>query len=89
MKEGNQTYKTVFLILITVFGVITLYTLNTEEAPRFILFLGRFHPLALHLPIGALVVTFFIDIMGRFQKNHPLTIIQNLLGFTAVVAIIT
>jgi len=58
MKEGRQTYKSIFLIIITVFGVATLYTLNTEEPPRFILFLGRFHPLLLHLPIGALVVTF-------------------------------
>ncbi len=89
MKEGRQTYKSIFLIIITVFGVATLYTLNTEEAPRFILFLGRFHPLLLHLPIGALVVTFFIDLTSRFQKKYPTAIIRNLLGFTAVFAMIT
>jgi len=89
MKEGNQAYKSIFLIIITVFGVMTLYTLNTEEVPRFVLFFGRFHPLLLHLPIGALVVTFFIDITSRFQKKYPTTIIRNLLGFTAVFAIIT
>ena len=89
MKESNQTYKSIFLIIITVFGVATLYTLNTDEAPRFILFLGRFHPLLLHLPIGALVVTFFIDISSRFQKKYPKAIIRNLLGFTSVFAIIT
>ncbi|WP_299762511.1 FN3 associated domain-containing protein [uncultured Dokdonia sp.] len=89
MKESSQAYKSIFLIILTVFGVMTLYTLNTEEAPRFILFFGRFHPLLLHLPIGALVVTFFIDITSRFQKKYPTSIIRNLLGFTAVFAIIT
>ena len=89
MKDNNQTYKSLFLILVLVLGVATLYAVKTDEAPRFILFLGRFHPLLLHLPIGALVVTFFIDILGRIQKNYPATIIRNLLGFTAVFSIIT
>ena len=89
MKDNNQTYKNVFLILILVLGVATLYAVKTEEAPRFILFLGRFHPLLLHLPIGALVVTFFIDILGRIQKKYPASIIRNLLGFTAVFSILT
>jgi len=89
MASNNQTYKSIFLILILVFGVATLYGIKTEEAPRFILFLGRFHPLLLHLPIGALVVTFFIDIIGRIQKNYPEQTIKNLLGFTSFFAIIT
>ncbi|WP_299683220.1 FN3 associated domain-containing protein [uncultured Dokdonia sp.] len=89
MKESNQAYKSIFLIILTVFGVMTLYTLNTEEVPRFVLFFGRFHPLLLHLPIGALVVTFFIDMTSRFQKKYPTAIIRNLIGFTAVFAIIT
>ncbi|WP_299889520.1 c-type cytochrome domain-containing protein [uncultured Lacinutrix sp.] len=89
MKENNQLYKSIFLILILVFGVATLYAIKTDEAPRFILFLGRFHPLLLHLPIGALVVTFFIDILSRFQKNYPEITVRNLFGFIAVFSIIT
>ena len=89
MSKIYQTYKNLFLIVVFVFGVLTLYTINTEEAPRFILFFGRFHPLLLHLPIGALVVTFFIDIIGRIQKNYSASIIQNLLGLTALFSIIT
>lgn len=89
MNGISQTYKNLFLIVIFLFGVLTLYTINTGETPRFILFLGRFHPLLLHLPIGALVVTFFIDIIGRIQKNYSSSIIQNLLGLTALFSIIT
>ncbi len=62
---------------------------NTEEAPRVILFFGRFHPLLLHLPIGALVVAFFIDMLGRFQKNYPANTVKNILGFSAFFSIIT
>jgi len=89
MRHSNQLYKSIFLVVILIFGVATLYAIKTEEAPSFILFLGRFHPLLLHLPIGALVVTFFIDILGRIQKQYPAKTISNLLGFTALFAIIT
>jgi len=89
MKADNQLYKSIFIILILVFGVGVLYTINTENTPRFILFLGRFHPLLLHLPIGALVVTFFLDILSRFQNKYPETVIRNLIGFTSIFAIVT
>jgi len=89
MTNTNQTYKSIVLIIILVFGVATLYGIKTDEAPRFILALGRFHPMLLHLPIGALVVTFFIDVLGRIQKKYPETTIKNLLGITSVFAIVT
>ncbi|WP_299115038.1 c-type cytochrome domain-containing protein [uncultured Winogradskyella sp.] len=89
MKHIDKLYKNTFLIVIFVFGVITLYTIKTEEVPRFILFLGRFHPLVLHLPIGALVVTFFLEIIRRFQKNEVSETIKHLLGFTAIFSVIT
>ncbi|WP_298755232.1 c-type cytochrome domain-containing protein [uncultured Psychroserpens sp.] len=89
MTNNNQIYKSVFLIVLLLFGVLTLYGIKTDEAPRFILALGRFHPLLLHLPIGALIVTFFIDVLGRFQKNYPENTIKSLLGFTSLFAIIT
>ncbi len=89
MKENSQAYKSIFLVVILVFGVATLYGIKTDETPRFLLFLGRFHPLLLHLPIGALVVTFFIDVWGRIQKNYSIPIVRNLLGFTAIFSIIT
>ena len=89
MNRIYQTYKNLFVLVLFLFGVLTLYTINTEKAPRFILFFGRFHPLLLHVPIGALVVTFFIDIIGRVQKNYSAQTIQNLLGLTALFSVVT
>ncbi len=89
MKESKHIYLSLILIIIIFFGVVTLYTINTAEIPRFINFLGRFHPLLLHLPIGVLVVTFFLDILGRFQKNYPKDVIRNMLAFVAIFSIVT
>lgn len=88
MERINRLYKIIFGGLISVFGLATLYAVQFDEAPRFILFFGRFHPLILHLPIGALLVTFFIDIIGRIQKNYPTAIVSSMLGFSAFFAII-
>ncbi|MFY0631560.1 MAG: chitobiase/beta-hexosaminidase C-terminal domain-containing protein [Flavobacteriaceae bacterium] len=89
MKKNKQHYKRIFAVLIIVFGLATIYAMKAKETPRFILFFGRFHPLLLHLPIGALVVTFFLDVLGRIQKNYPYATVKNLLGFTAFFSIAT
>ncbi len=44
-----------------------------QEAPDFVLFLGRFHPLVVHLPIGFLLFAFLLEILAKFQKNKALT----------------
>ena len=36
------------------------------------LFLGRFHPLIVHLPIGFIVLTVVIEIIGRFKKDRKI-----------------
>lgn len=87
MRGIGQIYKSALFVIVFVFGVLSLYTINAEEPPRFILFFGRFHPLLLHLPIGALVVTFFIDVVGRMQKNYSVPTVQHLLGFTALFSV--
>ncbi len=89
MQRKNHLYKRTMLILLLILSSSYSYGLNSDEAPRTILFFGRFHPLLLHLPIGALVVAFFIDIVGRIQKNYPASTIRNMLGFSAFFAIIT
>ena len=89
MTNVHRLYKILFATVISLFGLITIYALQAEETPRFVLFFGRFHPLLLHLPIGALLVTFFIDVIGRIQKNYASEIIKSMLGFTAFFAIIT
>jgi len=89
MKVILKKYSVV-LILIAMLGVIVLIKIgNAEEVPKIVLFLGRFHPMLLHLPIGALLVTFFLDIIGRIRKNYPSQIISYALGFSVFFAILT
>ncbi|NER17773.1 c-type cytochrome domain-containing protein [Spongiivirga citrea] len=89
MRNKKGLYRPLFIGLTLVFGLLTIYAIKQNEPPRFVLFLGRFHPLLLHLPIGALVVTFFLDVLGRFQKNYQQAVIRNLLGFTSFFSILT
>ncbi|MGC6430043.1 MAG: c-type cytochrome domain-containing protein [Jejuia sp.] len=55
-----------------------------SEAPDFVLFLGRFHPLIVHLPIGFLLFAFVLEILGRQKKYKAITAaipLALLLGF--------
>ncbi len=44
-----------------------------SEAPDFVLFLGRFHPLIVHLPIGFLLFAFILELLGRKKKYKNVT----------------
>lgn len=44
-----------------------------NEASDFVLFLGRFHPLLVHLPIGFLVFAFTLELFSRWKKDTTLT----------------
>ncbi|WP_242202169.1 c-type cytochrome domain-containing protein [Aestuariivivens insulae] len=82
MKRLNTKYiLTLSVILITVIIVFA-------EPSRLVLFLGRFHPVILHLPIGALILTLFIDIVGRIKNNYPSLAIQYALGFSSFFAVL-
>ncbi|WP_117882949.1 FN3 associated domain-containing protein [Aureibaculum luteum] len=85
IKNTHKQYLILFCFLLS--GLV-VDVQNNEEAPRILLFFGRFHPVALHLPIGALLLTFFVDIVGRLKKNYPHQIITYALGFSAVSAIL-
>ncbi|MEM9686449.1 MAG: chitobiase/beta-hexosaminidase C-terminal domain-containing protein, partial [Bacteroidota bacterium] len=72
---------------ITFVALLPLAT-TQENVAEWVLFLGRFHPLILHLPIGGLLLVFYLDIIGRIRKNYQDTLIKKGLGFTAFFAII-
>lgn len=80
--------KHLLLFIISFIYSIGVYAGN-EEAPRILLFFGRFHPLLLHLPIGALLLTFFMEIVGRIRKNKPHIMIVNALAFSAFFSVLT
>ena len=39
-----------------------------SSVPDLVLFLGRFHPLLVHFPIGFLFFAFILEIFGRRKK---------------------
>lgn len=61
-----------------------------QETSEIILFLGRFHPLVLHLPIGFLVIAFIMEILARFKRysqyRNTLTLILLLGAISAILA---
>lgn len=83
-----KTIASQVMLLGCMFAVTTTHAENSEDAPRLVLALGRFHPLILHLPIGALLLTFFLDVMGRLQKNYPKKTIKYALGFSSFFSIL-
>ncbi len=44
-----------------------------SDTSDFVLFLGRFHPLVVHLPIGFLFFAFLLEVLGRKKKYEALT----------------
>jgi len=44
-----------------------------DNVPDFVLFLGRFHPLFVHLPIGFLTFAFLLELFSRWKKDAALT----------------
>ncbi|QHT65995.1 ribonuclease inhibitor [Rhodocytophaga rosea] len=61
----------------------------SEEPSAFLLFLGRFHPLFVHLPIGFLIIAFLLECFSRLQRFHEVrhaTSLVLLLGTISAVA---
>ncbi len=58
-----------------------------EQPSDFVLFLGRFHPLILHLPIGFLVIAFILELLSRFSKKYQS--LQPAVGFVLLLGVAT
>ena len=52
--------------------VTTIFGQEPGAPGDFFLFIGRFHPLVLHLPIGMVVIAFFMQIYGMWKKREDL-----------------
>ena len=55
--------KTLFMRMVE-----TLFFSESGQAPDFIIFMGRHHPLLLHLPVGLLVVIAFLEVFSWWRK---------------------
>ena len=62
--------------------------LNGEFDNTFIFFLGRFHPIILHLPIGALIILFFMELINSVNSKLNLDSACNILLWFSVISII-
>lgn len=72
-------------------GAITEIMMDTEEnESNFVLFLGRFHPLLVHLPIGFLLFAFLLECAAFFRRfvhlQHAVTFALLLGALSAVAA---
>ncbi|MEO0793830.1 MAG: DUF1592 domain-containing protein [Verrucomicrobiota bacterium] len=63
---------TLSLILTGLLIALLVAPINSDGSNTFLLFLGRFHPLILHLPIGALIALFVIELINWIRPNHGL-----------------
>lgn len=65
---------------------------NADEPSEFLLFLGRFHPLFVHLPIGFLIIAFLLECFSRLQRfsevRHATSLVLLLGTLSAVAAAI-
>ena len=60
------------MITTTIASILPVFLLDTG-APDFVIFLGRFHPLLVHLPIGFILLAIVFEFLGRREKYKQLT----------------
>ena len=65
-KDGEVIVPSFVRFVTTIFGQ------EPGDPADFFLFVGRFHPLVLHLPIGMLVVAFFMQAFSIWKKRDDL-----------------
>lgn len=82
--------------LLTIAGMVAMPYLagppDAEKVPDLVRFLGRFHPLVLHLPIGIVSLALFLEILRILPKNRALggagSLVLGLGAISAVVAVL-
>ena len=85
MKRRNTKIAVVFTILLF---ILLLIPLDGKVDNTFLFFLGRFHPIILHLPIGALIILFFMEVANGLRPQLNLEGACNLLLWFSVFSIV-
>ena len=83
--------KRSFVIAISftlVLFALLLIPLDGKVDNTFLFFLGRFHPIILHLPIGALMVLLLMEIINKFRPKLNLDAACKILLWFSVLSII-
>lgn len=80
-------------LVILISGLIASYVLaGYDHVPDIALFIGRFHPMVLHFPVGVLVALILLEILALFKPSEGLSLAGYLMlalgTHTAVVAVV-
>ncbi len=60
--------------------------LQTTSTPDFFLFLGRFHPIIVHLPIGILLLAAVMELLSRKEKYKQLSAATQFILFVGAIS---
>ena len=69
-------------------AICSIIPLDGKVDNTFLFFLGRFHPIILHLPIGALMVLLLMEIINKFRPKLNLDAACKILLWFSVLSII-
>lgn len=83
--KRSLVIATTFTIIL--FGLL-LIPLDGKIDNTFVFFLGRFHPIILHLPIGALIVLLLMEIINKIRPEMNLDAACNILLWFSVLSIL-
>lgn len=87
MAFKKNVIKYRFVLLFIAVGVLFLPQIQPtgEEAPDFVYFFGRFHPLIIHFPIVLVFLVLVFEVLKHF-KIGPVS--ANLIGFILAIALL-
>lgn len=83
----KKTLKIAVIATVILLAVV-LVPLSGNNDNNFLFFLGRFHPLVLHLPIGALIILFCMEIINAKKPELHLDAACNILLWFSVFSVI-
>lgn len=83
----KRTLLIAFGFSIILLGLL-LIPLSGDVENTFVMFLGRFHPLILHVPIGALIALFFMEMINVYRPKLHLDSACKILLWFSVFSII-
>ena len=87
MKKTHFKFAALFIFCMLLLNANAFAQDGGEEgASDFILFLGHFHPIVLHLPIGFLLLAFMMEIASSFKRFQHL---KKSVGFSLLVGAIS
>ena len=83
----KRSFIIAILFTLLLFALL-LIPLDGKVDNTFLFFLGRFHPIILHLPIGALMVLLLMEIINKFRPKLNLDAACKILLWFSVLSII-